>query len=76
MDSRARAVSAVNGLDRVLGGGFPAHRLYLIDGDRGTGTTTLALQFLLEGVRRGEPVLYVTLSETKEDLQSVADSHG
>jgi circadian clock protein KaiC len=76
MDSRARAVSAVNGLDRVLGGGFPAHRLYLIDGDPGTGKTTLALQFLLEGVRRGEPVLYVTLSETKEELQSVADSHG
>src|SRR5687767_9719709 len=76
MDPPARAVSSVPGLDQVLGGGFPANRLYLIDGDPGTGKTTLALQFLLEGVRRGEPVLYVTLSETKEELQSVADSHG
>ena len=76
MDSPARAVTSVQGLDLVLGGGFPVDRLYLIDGDPGTGKTTLALQFLLEGVRRGEPVLYVTLSETKEELQSVADSHG
>ena len=76
MNPSARAASSVEGLDLVLGGGFPAHRLYLIDGDPGTGKTTLALQFLREGVRRGEPVLYVTLSETREELQSVADSHG
>ena len=64
------------GLDQVLGGGFPANRLYLVEGDPGTGKTTLALQFLLEGARVGEPVLYVTLSETKEEMLSVADSHG
>jgi circadian clock protein KaiC len=64
------------GLDQVLGGGFPANRLYLVEGDPGTGKTTLALQFLLEGARGGEPVLYVTLSETKEELTGVAESHG
>src|SRR5688500_907834 len=76
MNPAARAASSVEGLDLVLGGGFPVHRLYLIDGDPGTGKTTLALQLLREGVRLGEPVLYVALSETKEELQSVADSHG
>jgi circadian clock protein KaiC len=64
------------GLDQVLNGGFPANRLYLIEGDPGTGKTTFALQFLLEGARLGEPVLYVTLSETKEELIAVARSHG
>jgi circadian clock protein KaiC len=64
------------GLDTVLEGGFPADRLYLVEGDPGTGKTTLALQFLLEGVRLGEPVLYVTLSETKEELTAVARAHG
>ena len=70
------AVSMVPGLDFVLGGGLPADRLYLLEGDPGTGKTTLALQFLLEGVRAGEPVLYVTLSETKDELEAVAASHG
>jgi len=64
------------GLDEVLRGGFLANRLYLVEGDPGTGKTTLALQFLLEGARRGEPVLYVTLSETKEELTAGARSHG
>ena len=64
------------GLDTVLNGGFPANRLYLVEGDPGTGKTTLALQFLLEGARLGEPVLYVTLSETREELMEVARSHG
>jgi circadian clock protein KaiC len=76
MTAPNRALSGIEGLDVVLGGGFPAHRLYLIEGDPGTGKTTLALQFLLEGVRRGEPAVYVTLTETKEELQAVADSHG
>ncbi|HEV3078143.1 MAG TPA: ATPase domain-containing protein [Gemmataceae bacterium] len=63
-------------LDDILGGGLQPDRLYLIEGNPGSGKTTLALQFLLEGLRRGEPVLYVTLSETKEELHGVARSHG
>jgi circadian clock protein KaiC len=70
------AASGVNGLDDVLGGGFTPRRLYLIEGVPGAGKTTLAMQFLLEGVRSGEPVLYVTLSETKEELEDTAKSHG
>jgi circadian clock protein KaiC len=71
-----RLATGSAGLDSVLNGGFPANRLYLVEGDPGTGKTTLGLQFLLEGARRGEPVLYVTLSETKEELTAVARSHG
>jgi circadian clock protein KaiC len=59
-----------------MGGGFRANRLYLVEGVPGSGKTTLALQFLMEGVRRGESVLYVTLSETAEELRAVATSHG
>ena len=73
---RPRAATGIAGLDEVLGGGFTPHRLYLLEGVPGSGKTTLALQFLLEGVRLGEPVLYVTLSETKEELHEVAASHG
>src|ERR1051325_4918304 len=76
VDAQSRLATGSVGLDRVLEGGFPANRLYLLEGDPGTGKTTLALQFLLEGARRGEPVLYVTLSETKEELTAVARSHG
>ena len=72
----SKAGSGIVGLDEVLGGGFPAHRLHLVEGTPGTGKTTLALQFLLEGVMRGEPVLYVALSETSDELWSVAQSHG
>ena len=75
MTSAAR-VSINAGLDAILGGGLPIDRLYLLEGDPGTGKTTLALQFLLDGVRRGEAALYVTLSETTDELQAVADSHG
>jgi circadian clock protein KaiC len=63
-------------LDDILGGGFAPNRLYLVEGDPGAGKTTLALQFLLEGARAGERGLYVTLSETKEELDEVARSHG
>ncbi|HEX8072731.1 MAG TPA: ATPase domain-containing protein [Pyrinomonadaceae bacterium] len=75
-DAESRLATGSAGLDEVLNGGFPANRLYLVEGDPGTGKTTLALQFLLEGARRGEPVLYVTLSETEEELTAVARSHG
>lgn len=68
--------TGIEGLDDILGGGLPPHRLYLVQGDPGAGKTTLALQFLLEGQRRGEKGLYVTLSETEEELRGVARSHG
>ena len=71
-----RVATGIEGLDDVLGGGLTPCRVYLVEGDPGAGKTTLALQFLLEGARRNEPGLYVTLSETKEELQGVAASHG
>lgn len=63
-------------LDDVLGGGLPANRVYLLHGSPGAGKTTLALQFLMEGVKLGETVVYVTLSETKQELVATAKSHG
>ena len=59
-----------------MGGGFPTRRMHLIEGVPGTGKTTLALQFLLAAKDRGERTLYVTLSETAEELGAVAESHG
>jgi circadian clock protein KaiC len=70
------ARSGVEGLDLILRGGFTPDRLYLIEGVPGSGKTTLALQFLLEGRRQGERTLYVTLSETEEELREIAASHG
>src|SRR5215212_3078444 len=64
------------GLDDILGGGFDADRVYLLEGRPGTGKTTLALQFLLEGVRLGERCLYVTLSESERELRAVVARHG
>lgn len=72
----ARCQTGVDGLDNVLAGGLPRNRLYLIRGDPGVGKTTLAMQFLLEGARRGETGLYITLSETKDEIDNVAVSHG
>jgi circadian clock protein KaiC len=71
-----RAPTGVEGLDDVLGGGITANRLYLLEGTPGTGKTTFSLQFLLEGARRGEAGLYVTLSETEAELRAVARTHG
>jgi circadian clock protein KaiC len=68
--------SGVPGLDSILAGGLTRDRLYLVEGEPGTGKTTLALQFLNEGVRLGESVLYITLAETTVELSSVAQSHG
>ena len=71
-----RCPSGVEGLDDILAGGLPRDCFYLVQGDPGSGKTTLALQFLLEGLRRGEKVFYITLSETKQELFKVARSHG
>jgi circadian clock protein KaiC len=71
-----RAATGITGLDEILRGGLPADRIYLVDGDPGTGKTTLAMQFLLEGHRCGEAGLYVTLSETEAELRAIAQSHG
>ncbi|MBV9619895.1 MAG: AAA family ATPase [Gammaproteobacteria bacterium] len=68
--------SGIDGIDRILCGGLPPQCFYLIQGDPGAGKTTLAMQFLLEGRRRGEHVFYITLSETEAELQRVARSHG
>lgn len=74
--SRAVASTGVEGLDDILAGGLTRRRLYLVEGVPGSGKTTLALQFLMAGAKNGESVLYVTLSETEEELRSVAESHG
>lgn len=74
-DSQFRQPTGVVGLDDVLNGGLPANRLYVVEGNPGSGKTTLALQFLREGVRLGQRTLYITLSETLEELNDVAASH-
>lgn len=74
--TQALAGTGVPGLDDVLGGGLPRRHLYLVDGNPGVGKTTLALQFLMEGAGNGERCLYITLSETKGELDAVARSHG
>jgi circadian clock protein KaiC len=71
-----KAASGIAGLDDILMGGFARGRLFLIEGVPGAGKTTLAMQFLMAGAAKREPVLYVTLSETEEELRSVAASHG
>ena len=70
------ASTGIEGLDDILNGGLPRNHLYLLEGDPGTGKTTMALQFLLAGVKEGEKGLYVTLSESKHELQAVSASHG
>jgi circadian clock protein KaiC len=68
--------TGITGLNEILAGGLPCRCFHLVQGDPGSGKTTLALQFLFEGLRRGESVLYITLSETKAELERVARSHG
>jgi circadian clock protein KaiC len=74
--TRSVASTGIPGLDDILAGGLTRRRLYLVEGVPGSGKTTLAIQFLIAGITQGESVLYVTLSETEEELRSVADSHG
>lgn len=71
-----RVSTGVPGLDDILGGGLTAERVYLVEGTPGTGKTTLGMQFLLDGVAKGEAGLYITLSETADELDAVAESHG
>ncbi|HRE83532.1 MAG TPA: gas vesicle protein GvpD [Opitutaceae bacterium] len=68
--------TGIEGLDHILGGGLPPDRLYMVHGNPGVGKTTLALQFLLEGLNKGEKCLYVTLSESRAELTVIAESHG
>ncbi len=70
------ASTGIEGLDHILRGGFPRDEMHLIQGASGTGKTTLALQYLLAGVRAGESGLYITLSQSKKGLEAIARSHG
>jgi circadian clock protein KaiC len=76
VDHSTKAGMGVSGLDDILLGGLHRNRLFLIEGSPGTGKTTLALQFLLEGARNQEKGLYITLSETEEELRETATGHG
>ena len=71
-----KAKTGIWGLDDILSGGFSRGHLFLLEGAPGTGKTTIALQFLLEGARAGEKGLYITLSETERELRAGAASHG
>ena len=72
----AKAASGIPGLDDILSGGFTRGALFLLEGDPGTGKTTIALRFLMEGAQLGERTLYITLAETRDELISGAASHG
>ena len=74
--SRDVATTGIPGLNDVLGGGLTRNRIYLIMGDPGVGKTTLGLHFLRDGAALGEKVLYIALSETRDEIEAVAASHG
>lgn len=76
MQDPSRDPTGIEGLDQILHGGLPSLRLYHIQGTPGVGKTTLALQFLLEGKKRGESALYITLAESEEEVRQIAESHG
>lgn len=71
-----RVTTGVAGLDTILGGGLLAEGFYLLQGDPGSGKTTVALQFARECVAKGEKTLYISLSESREDLERTVRSHG
>src|SRR5436190_14675396 len=75
MSTNNVAMTGIEGLDHILLGGFPRNHVYLLQGDPGVGKTTLGLQFLLEGIRNGEKSMYITLSETADELHAVGKSH-
>ncbi len=76
IDTPVPAATGISGLDDILSGGLTPGRVYLLEGHPGTGKTTLATQFLMEGAARGEASLYITLSETEDELRASATSHG
>src|SRR5512142_1839703 len=76
MATDERVQTGVPGFDEIVGGGLPATGLYLLKGDPGTGKTTMGLQFLLEGARRGEKGLYLCLAETRGQLTGIARAFG
>src|SRR5580698_11166625 len=67
--------TGIAGLDNVLNGGFPRGHFFLVQGEPGAGKTTLGLQFLMAGTGNGEPVLYVTMSESEREIRKIARSH-
>lgn len=71
-----RVSTGLQGLDEILGGGLPKKHAYLLQGDAGTGKTTLAFQFMLAGVERGEKALYISILQSAADIEEMADSHG
>lgn len=71
-----QSMIGIGGLDDVLGGGLERGRVFLLEGSPGTGKTTIAMQFLMTGAAAGERVLYITLSETEEELRAGGESHG
>jgi circadian clock protein KaiC len=76
MTTNDRNSTGIEGLDTILDGGFSKNRLFLIEGMPGSGKTTLAMQFLLDGISRGETALHITMSETEEELHAAASAHG
>ncbi|RWP13824.1 ATPase domain-containing protein, partial [Mesorhizobium sp.] len=75
-DDASPITSGVEGLDYILRGGYAKYRSHLIEGRPGSGKTTLGLQFLINGAQNGDRCLYITLSESKRELLSVANRHG
>ena len=71
-----RIATGVSGLDDILSGGLPVGQMYLLEGTPGTGKTTVAMQFIMHGIRNGEQALYITLSESRLELEASARSHG
>lgn len=76
LDKGCPVSTGSSALDYILRGGYEANRIHLIEGEPGSGKTTLGLQFLIEGRDKGEQCLYITLSESKDELQHVAATHG
>jgi circadian clock protein KaiC len=74
--SERNAATGIAGLDEILLGGFTKGNVFLVEGTPGAGKTTLALSYLLEGAKKGETGLYITLSETEQELRDGATSHG